>query len=231
MEELTLTADPNRVTGSRASNRLRASGHVPAVVYGRGIDPLPVSVPRRALRAALTTEAGTNALINLRVGGDSHLTLVRDLQRDPIRNEVVHVDFVLVDRDKPVTVEVPIVLTGDAEQVTREQGVVEQALHALTVQARPTDIPNEITADVSELTIGDSIRVGDLKLPPGVTTEVDPEDPVAVAQVSRAAIEAEQLEEAEAEAAALEELAEAGVEPGEELPDADAGDAEEQAAE
>lgn len=202
MAEQALQAEAGRATGSRASRRLRAQDKIPAVVYGHGIDPVSVAVVRRELRAALTTEAGMNALIDLGVDGQQHLTIVRDVQRDPVRNVVTHVDFVVVRRDEIISVEVPIVLTGVAEEVKRETGTVDQVLFELTVSATPGTIPNEFVYDISEMVIGDSVRVGDLPLPSGVTTEVDPEEPVAVAQVSRATIEAEQLEAEAAEEAA-----------------------------
>ena len=202
MAEQALQAEAGRATGSRASRRLRAEDKIPAVVYGHGIDPVSVAVFRRDLRAALTTEAGMNALIDLGVDGQQHLTIVRDVQRDPVRNVVTHVDFVVVRRDEIISVEVPIVLTGVAEEVRRETGTVDQVLFELTVSATPGTIPNEFVIDISDMVIGDSVRVGDLPLPSGVTTEVDADEPVAVAQVSRATIEAEQLEAEAAEEAA-----------------------------
>lgn len=202
-----MQAETGRTKGSRASRRLRSEGKIPGVVYGHGIDPLSVSVVRRELRAVLTTEAGMNALIDLGVDDQQHLTVVRDVQRHPVRHEVVHLDFVIVRRDELITVEVPIVLTGSAELVRREAGTVDQVLFNLTVVGRPGSFPNELEIDISALTIGDSIRVDDLALPEGVTTELDGEEPVVVAQLSRASIEAEGLD---AEAAAE---GEAGQEP------------------
>lgn len=209
MPEVTLAAETGRATGSRSSRRLRREGKIPAVVYGHGTDPVAVAVSHRELRAALTTEAGMNALIDLDVAGASRLTIVRDVQRHPVRREVTHVDFLIVRRDEVITVEVPVVIQGEARKVHQENGTLEQQVHALTVSATPGSIPNELTVDVSALTIGDAVRVGDLALPSGASTEVDPETPVVLAQVSRAAIEAEEL--AEAEAAAAEAEAEGGL--------------------
>lgn len=186
--------------GSRGSRRLRAEDKVPAVVYGHGIDPVSVAVQRRELRLALTTDAGMNALIDLEVDGDQHLTIVRDVQRDPIRNRVTHIDFILVNRDEVMTVEVPVVVTGTAEGVRREGGTVDQVVFNLTVSATPGNIPNEFVVDITAMVIGDTIRVDDLDMPAGVTTEVDPEEPVVIAQITRATIEAEEMD-AEAEAA------------------------------
>ncbi|MDP8953707.1 MAG: 50S ribosomal protein L25 [Actinomycetota bacterium] len=213
MAEVALRAESGRLLGSRSSRRLRAEGKIPAVVYGHGIDPLSVAVERRDLRLALTTDAGMNALIDLEVNGAQHLTIVRDVQRDPVRNRVTHVDFILVSRDEVMTVDVPVVVTGASEAVRREDGTVDQVMFNLTVSATPGNIPNEFSVDISSMVIGDTIRVDDLDLPAGVTTEVDPEEPVAIAQITRATIEAEELDaeaEAEAEADAASEAGDEG---------------------
>jgi large subunit ribosomal protein L25 len=225
MSEVQLSAESGRPTGSRPSGRLREEGRIPAVVYGHGISPLSVSISRRDLRAALHTDAGSNAVINLAVGSDEHLTIVKDLQRHPVRNEVIHVDFLVVNRNEIVTVDAPIVLTGDSKAVHDASGTIDQQLFTLSVNSTPGNIPNEITVDVSGLGIGDSIRVGDLQLPTGVTTDVDPEEAVAIAQVTRATLEAEELE-AGAEAATEEGGATAEGEAGESA-EADGGEAEE----
>lgn len=183
MSEVTLAVETGRVTGSRASGRLRAAGKVPAVVYGHGTDPLPVAVDRRELRAVLNTEAGMNALINLELDGRRRLSIVKDLQRNPVQRTIDHVDFQLIDRDEVITVEVPITLEGEAEEVMRADGIVEQVLNSLTVHAKPGDIPTAIAFDVSGLGLGDTVRVADLVLPDGVTTDVDPDEPVVSATV------------------------------------------------
>lgn len=221
MSEVTLAAESGRITGSRPSGRLRGEGRIPGVVYGHGIDPVSVSVDRKQLRAVLHTDAGHNAVINLEIGSDKHLTIVKDLQRHPVRNEVVHIDFLVVNRNEAVTVDVPIVLEGESAAVKEASGTVDQQLFTLSVNTTPVNIPNELVVDVSAMEIGDSIRVGDLKLPSGVTTDVDPEEAVAIAQVTRATIEAEQLEEEAAAEGEGSEVAEASDDTA-----ADAGDAE-----
>jgi large subunit ribosomal protein L25 len=192
--EVRLTAAPRTASGSRAAGRLRREGLIPAVVYGHGADPRSVSVVRRELRAALSGEAGSNALLDLEVDGEAVLALVKEMQRDAVRNEVTHVDFIRVSRDEAVTVEVPIHFEGEASEVTAGGGTLDQQLFNLTVTATPGNIPSAITVDVTGMTIGDSVRVGDLTLPSGVTTDVDAEEAVAVAQVSQAAQEAEALD-------------------------------------
>ena len=200
MAEITLPAESGRALGSRSSGRLRVAGKIPGVVYGHGIDPVPVAVDARGLRAALTTESGLNALLNIEVDGTSHLTLARELQRHPVRHTVVHVDFQVVRRDEVISADVPLTLVGDAGAVHRGDGVVEQQVFSLTVHATPARIPNGIDIDVSTLRIGDAIRVGDLRLPSGVATEVDPEVTLVVAQPPQVS-EADLLTEAEQAAA------------------------------
>jgi large subunit ribosomal protein L25 len=204
MDEVSLVADVGRVKGSAEARRLRTTGKVPGVLYGHGIDPLPLAVGSRELRAALTSDSGLNALISLDVGGTRHLAMARQLQRHPVRRTVDHVDFVVVRRDEVVSAEVNIHLIGEALEVDRADGLVEQQLFTLVVHATPGNIPNVIEVDISDLSIGEAIRVGDLKLPEGVTTEVDPEDTVVAGQASRTATEVEEGT-AEAAAAAAEE--------------------------
>jgi large subunit ribosomal protein L25 len=224
MAEITLAAATGRPTGSRASGRLRAAGKVPATVYGLGNDPVAVAVDWRDLRHALTGEAGLNALINLEVDGHaSELTIVKEMQRHPIKRSVLHVDFLRVSRDVAIEVDVPIVLIGEAEDVMRNEGVIEQVLFNLTISAKPGAIPNEINVDVSGLHIGDSVRIGDLSLPSGAEAVGDPEDPVVLAvgaQVSEADLETEaDVEAAEAAEVAAGEADAAG----EGAPDGDGG--------
>lgn len=206
MAEYTLVAELGRATGSAASRRLRTSGRIPAVVYGHGLDAKSVSVDARELRHALSGDAGLNQLLSLKIGSDTHLALARSLQRHPVRHTVVHVDFQVVRRDEVIAAEVPIVLIGEAKAVEQEKGIVEQQLTSLTVHATPDRIPGHIEVDISGLTIGEGIRVGDLPLPEKVTTDVPPDELVALGTVTRAAIEEEVEEAAEgAEAAAGEE--------------------------
>lgn len=218
--DVTLTAETGRALGSRSSRRLLRDGKVPAVVYGLDQDTVAVAVEWPSLRAALTTDAGLNALITLAVDGREDLTIVKDLQRDPVRREVVHVDFLRVSRDVEIEVEVPIVLEGHAEKVEREDGTVAHLLFSLSVYAKPGAIPNELTVDVAEMELHDSIRVGDLSLPSGVRTEVDEDEVIVSAQISRETIEVAEEEEF---IEALDELAEAAAEAGDGGGEADAG--------
>jgi len=178
MAEITLKATTGRELGTGPAKRLRVEGKIPGVVYGLDAGPIPVTVEWRPLREALTTEAGLNALIDLDVDGDISLTVVKELQRHPIRGDVLHIDFLRVSADAEITVEVPIVLEGEAKAVLSEGGTVDHLLFTLAINAKPADIPNELTVDISALTIGSAIHVSDIALPEGVSTDVDGDETV-----------------------------------------------------
>ena len=189
MAEYTLTAEVGRTLGSRATRRLRREGKIPGVIYGHGTEPIAVAVVARELRLALNTEAGANQLLSLETGGGSYLTLARDMQRHPIAQTVTHVDFQIVRRDEIISADVPIVLVGEALEVHHGDGLVDQQMFTLAINALPTAIPSAIEADISELTIGGQVRVSDLALPDGVTTDIDPESAVAIGQPPRVVTE------------------------------------------
>jgi large subunit ribosomal protein L25 len=191
--DITLTAETGRPRGSGAAGRLRRAGKIPAVVYGLGGDPVPVAVEWAELRRTLTTDAGLNALIHLDVDGEQNLTIIKDLQRDPLKRTVTHVDFLRVDPDVRIEVEVPIVLTGEPVLLEREGGIVEQHMHTLTVMAKPGAIPNEIEIDIAELTSDDPIKADRITLPAGVTADVEPDELIAAGFIPRA-MTAEELE-------------------------------------
>ena len=196
MADLVLNTEEKTTIGSRSSRRLRRDGKVPGVLYGLGQDPEIFSVDYGELRGALTTDAGLNALIQLSINGTNQLTILKTLQRHPVKDEVIHVDFVRVDPKQELAVEVPIVLEGVAKKVTDQNEMVDQTMFSLSVLSLPDAIPNELTADVSELEINDAIRVSDVVLPEGVRTEVDPEEAIAVGTVTRSTMESIAAEEA-----------------------------------
>ncbi|HTT86086.1 MAG TPA: 50S ribosomal protein L25 [Acidimicrobiales bacterium] len=215
MAELTLVAETGRATGSRPARRLRAEGRIPAVVYGNGVDPVAVSVAARDLRSVLSTEAGVNAVLSLEVGETTLMTMARALQRHPVRNTVIHVDFQVVDPNREITSEVPITLVGEAVELHRADGILDQQLFALPIRSRPSDIPPNLEVDISELVIGSAVRVSDIVLPPGVATDLDPESVVAAGQAPRVEVapEAAEGEEAAEAAAAATEAAGEGEAP------------------
>jgi large subunit ribosomal protein L25 len=201
MPDIALVAEARAERGSSSSRRTRTEGRIPAVIYGHGIDPLPITVEARELRGALNAQARGSVLFNVQVGGASHLVVAREVQRHPVRNTVAHVDFQIVRRDEIISATVAINLVGEALQVTRAGGVVEHALLHLVVRAKPGDVPAVIEVNIDELEVGQAIRVADLNLPSGVTADLDPEMPVVVGATAAHG----GLEEAEEEGAPSEE--------------------------
>jgi large subunit ribosomal protein L25 len=185
--------------GKGPSRRLRAAGQVPGTVYGHGMDPVSVAVDARELYHTLHTEAGQNVLIDLQVGSKHQLTLPREIQRDHIKGRFVHVDFLAVRRDEVLHVDVPVQLVGESHGV-KEGGVVEHHAWEVRVECLPADVPEAIEADITNLGIGDSLRVADLVAPPGATITSNPEDlvvSVITPPVLRVEEEVEELAEGE----------------------------------
>ena len=208
MAEVKLNAVAREGRGKGAARQARLSGRVPGVVYGRGMEPVPIEVDRREFITALNTDAGMNVLLELQLDGKKVLTLARELQRDPVRGTLLHADFVYIDVTKTVEVEVPVNVAGESAGV-KEGGVLEQPLFTVHVTCLPTDVPEGIEVDVSQLNIGDSLRVGDLPKSDKYEITNDPETPVVTIA---APISEEELEAMEAaagqEAEAPEEAAE-----------------------
>ena len=217
--EQNLTLTPRSTGGTRSARRLRREGVIPAVVYGLKSDTASVSVQLSDLRAALSTAAGRNAVLTLDIEGSKEMGIVKDIQWHPYRDEVLHVDFLRINPDQDVTVEVPIQATGDPHTLNLAGGILDQLLFTLTVVTKPNLIPDLIEVDVTELEVGNTITVGDISMPTGSTTPVDPETPVLVGAAPRIAeveAEVEEAEELEGEVAPDDEAAPAEEAAGEE---------------
>ena len=207
MSETVLTAEVGRRAGSSDARRLRTEGKIPAVVYGHGMDPLSVSVDRRELRQALSGAAGMNTILDLTVDGTVYPSLIKDIQRHPVKRSVQHIDFIQVNLNEEIVVSIPIHLEGEAKEVLTHNGLVDLTMQELEVRTTPRNIPDGITIDVTEMTMDSVIRVEDLPLPSGVTAEAEADAPVVTVLTMRTPVlDAE--EEALAEAAAEGEAGE-----------------------
>jgi large subunit ribosomal protein L25 len=200
MSETVLTAELGRTSGSADSRRLRAEGKIPAVVYGHGMDPLTVSVDRRELRQALSGAAGMNTILDLTVDGAVYPTLIKDIQRHPVKRNVQHIDFIQVNLNEEIVVSVPIHLEGEAKAVAAGNGLIDLAMQDLEVRTTPRNIPDSIVIDVTDMTMESVIRVEDIPLPSGVVAEAEPDAVVLTVLVTRTA--ASEAQEAADEAAA-----------------------------
>lgn len=210
MAEVALQAEVRDGRGKGPARRLRAQGKVPGTLYGRGLDAVSVAVDARELAHTLSTDAGANVLIDLKVGSDSHLTLARALDRDPLRGTILHVDFLKIARDVAITVDVPLHFEGEARGVKEGGGVLEHHIWQLHVECLPGNVPERINIDISRLNLGDSVRVSDVTAPDGVTVLTAADD-IIVACVVPQVLKLE--EEVPAEAVVGEEGAEEGAAP------------------
>lgn len=196
MSQVTLRAETGRKPGSAESRRIRAKGLTPGVVYGPGLDPLPVAVNSHDLHVALHTEAGSNAIISLEIEGTGTVTtMAKVIDKHPFRNEYRHIDFVKVDLTQTVNAEVAIHFEGEPAGV-REGGVLSPAKTHALVEVLPTEIPSYIELDISAVEMGGALRVADLPAIPGVTYLDDP-DAVVMSITAPAAEIVEEPAEAE----------------------------------
>ena len=174
-----LVAEQRAETGKGWARKLRASGRIPAVVYGRGLDSRAITVhPGELLKLLQSSDLGVNTLIDLQVAGDSQTVLLKALQRDPVRGAYLHADFYKVDLTQKVVVSVPIHLVGMAVGVDLG-GILDHPLREVEVECLPNAIPEFFEADVSALEVGQSLHVRDLPLSEGVEMRTDADQAIA----------------------------------------------------
>lgn len=179
MEIIKLTASRRSESGKGPSTRLRREGKIPAIAYGRDLAATSIAVSPKALLQVLSSAHGQNSVVELDVEGAEKLTvMVRDYAYHPITRELVHADFVQVKLDQPVDVEVPFLCTGKSKGLILG-GVLQQIFRRLPVRALPESIPAHIDVDITELDIGDSLKVSAVPVPPGVKIRL-PEDQTIV---------------------------------------------------
>lgn len=196
MSEIKIQAEPRTEFGKGAARRIRRAKKVPAVLYGHGTDPLHITLPGHELMLAL--KSGANALLSIDVvGGGSELAIPKQVQRDPIKGFIEHADLLLVRRGEKVTVDVPVVLTGEAASGT----LVVTELNTLSIEAEATHLPESIEVSIEDLGVGDQIHAGDIPLPEGTALVVDPTHLVVIGSAAPTAEQLDaELADAEADA-------------------------------
>lgn len=199
MPEVTIIAEARTEFGKGAARRIRRADKIPAVLYGHGTDPVHITLPGHETLLALRT---ANALLSIELDGGSQLALPKQVQRDPIKRTIEHVDLVLVRRGEKVTVDVAVVLQGEAAP----EALVDLVASTVSIEAEATHIPTEVFVSIEGLPVGTQITAGDLQLPEGST--LSGLDPEALIINITAAATAEQVEAELAEAEA-----ELGIEP------------------
>lgn len=179
MQQTQMKIETRTSVGKGISRRLRAAGRIPGVVYGRGMEPVPVSLEPKALSAAIAGEGGLNNLITLEGGGDLDkvVVIVAEIQRDTLKRTAEHVDLHRVNMNEKVRINVPVNLIGTAAGV-KEGGMLDFAHHTLHIECLPAQIPEHIDINIADLKIGHSIHVSEIVLPEGVKCVENPKTAV-----------------------------------------------------
>ena len=174
-----LNAKPRTDTGKGVARKLRAAGEVPGVIYGHGREPQALTVNAREFNRLAERIRITSTVIELALDGKVAKTLIRELQRNPLNRDTLHIDFQELVAGEKVNVSVPLRFTGTPEGVKTGGGILEEVMHQIEVRVDPSNIPDHIDVDVTALTIGHGLHVRDLTLPAGVEVLDDPDNTIA----------------------------------------------------
>lgn len=184
MEFIELKAEERQGVGKGVARKMRQKGLIPAILYGGTEGPMPLTLSVRSLLAFLHKERGSHFLINLEIqsrGGPKRKTVIlKELQRDPIKDSLIHADFMEISLEKKIRVKIPIHLKGEPVGVKLKGGHLEHILREVEVEGLPAMMPDHILLDVSSLDIGDFLHVKDIPWKEGVRTLEDPEQPIAI---------------------------------------------------
>ncbi len=177
MKTIELTVEKRSTNGKNEARRSRAAGRIPAVVYGAGKPNVPITVDRKALSDVFREGAGENTIFLLKLGGSdqSRHAMIREMQRDPVSRRPLHIDFVRVLMDVKITLKVPIEVVGVAKGVKTEGGILDTVTREVEIECLPGNIPAGLAVDVTELAIGDALRIAQIPAPEGVRIVDNPE--------------------------------------------------------
>lgn len=189
MATASLSAKTRTGLGTGDARKLRQNGEVPAVIYGHGREPQSLTINTREIDRLLGQYSAGSTVIELNIDGTVAKTLIREIQRHPVRRTIVHLDFQQLVAGEKITVSIPLKFVGTADGVRHSGGILEEIMHVVHLRVDPAEIPGHIEVDVTPLTIGHSIHVRDLKLPAGVTVLDDAGATVCVCAAPKTATE------------------------------------------
>jgi len=211
MSQSTLNVLKRKRMGKSGAREIRKEGNIPAVLYGKGTETISLVINPSELKEALSTAAGENTLLEIRVKDEEEdikkLSLLREIQYDYLTSKPIHFDFQALDMNQKITVSVPVHIEGKSIGV-KEGGILEEILREISVECLPTDIPNSFSVDVTELEVGHSIHVNVLEIKEGITILHEPEDTIVTVLAPK--VEVVEIEEVEGEEVEGEEGAEEG---------------------
>jgi large subunit ribosomal protein L25 len=171
---ITVKADRRDSFGKNASRRIRRNGMIPAILYGKNEANVPLAVKKKDIFEILKSETGENTVFKLSFDTETRNTMIKELQSDPVTDEVLHADLIQIAMDKAIRVSVPVVPVGEAVGVKQEGGFVDFITREVEIECLPEDIPENIEIDISKLHLNQSFKVGDLVMPEGVALHTDP---------------------------------------------------------
>jgi large subunit ribosomal protein L25 len=195
MANASLSAEMRTESGKGVARKLRAAGRVPGIIYGHAREPQALSIVARDLDKLLSNIAVSSTVVELLLGAATSRTLIREIQRHPFKKHVLHVDFQELVAGEKVVVNVPLVYVGIPEGVRLSGALLEQIMHSVEVLADPAHIPNHIDVDVTDLAMGHSLHVRDLKLEEGIEVLSDEDATMCAVVAPRAVVEAVVAEE------------------------------------
>lgn len=198
MASASLSAELRNDRGKGVARKLRAAGRVPGVVYGHGREPQSLSLVARDLDKLLSQIAAGSTVIELTLGRATTKTLIREIQRHPFKKQVLHIDFMELVAGEKVIVDIPLVFVGVPEGVRLSGALLEQIVHSIEVNVDPSNIPNHIDVDVTNLAMGHSLHVRDLELPEGLEVLTDEDTTICAVIAPRAVVEEKAEGEGEA---------------------------------
>jgi len=212
METVALNAQSRKETGKGVARSLRRQALIPAVFYGPKVEPVPLALRSKEVEKVVSSEAPENILIDLNIENgeatQSHRAMIKEIQVDPVKQTILHVDFYAISMDQKISLEIPISLTGAPVGVS-EGGILQQVSRTIEVSCLPDQIPEVLVLDVSDLAIGDSLHVSDLEIPEGIELLVEEKltvatviPPTKVEEIEPEILEEEEGEEVEEEAVA-----------------------------
>lgn len=185
MASVSFSATVRTAGGKGTARKLRAGGEIPAVIYGHGRDPQTLTLHEHSLNKLLDKISYTTTVIDLTVDGKVARTLIRELQRHPVRRNILHVDFQELVAGEKITVRIPLKFVGTPEGVRTGGGILDETIRELHISVDPADIPNHIDVDVSGLQVGKSLHVRDVKIREGITVLDDPAGTICVCMIPK----------------------------------------------
>jgi len=177
MLKSSVKAEIRNDVGSNASNRIRNQGHVPGVLYGQDLEPKTIEVNKKEISNILRNH-GTSVLLDVEINNQKMISMIKEIQRDPVNNEIIHIDFQKVSFDKPISATVPIVLV-DREKVESKEATLQNQMRELHIECLPQNIPESIEISVKDIAFGHPLKIGDVEFSDDISVLHDSEEVIA----------------------------------------------------